>query len=444
MSEVFLAAFRNRLRYQTDRTDARPWLYGIATKVISDQLRRGRRDARLRAALPGPRPAELLTDEIADRLAARQERPRLLRALAQLPAAERELVLLVSWAELTYAPSSGAGRRTSHGWQDWRAGLTSSPRRRLALLAAGAALATAAATAIVVSAPSADRLHQPSQSGPALSARTANGLTASQVLLLAARSARSVPDPTPGPGQYLFFKTTYRGDPYEYNATTETWVSWDGQHGGLSYRAKPRPYRVVLPDCATDPNSSGPLGYQVCPGIKPFATNMPSTSAGMLALIRHWNREWNVYWAQAHHLPGAMAETAVLVENSAGEIGNGMLYPNSVNALLFAAMSRLTGIAVVNHAVTISGQSGIGVATVLPDAPPLTGPAKSIGALVELVFDPTTYQFLGVDDYNLSGQFRDRPGLLGSGFFGTIARTFSGKSYTDFAVVSKVGQLPPG
>ena len=39
MSEVFLAAFRNRGRYQPGRSDARPWLYGIATKVISQQLR---------------------------------------------------------------------------------------------------------------------------------------------------------------------------------------------------------------------------------------------------------------------------------------------------------------------------------------------------------------------------------------------------------------------
>jgi hypothetical protein len=361
----------------------------------------------------------------------------------ELSDADRGAARMRLLAEIAAVPSSGAGRRTSHRWQEiWPARLASSPRRRLAFVAAGAALATAAATAIVISAPSADRLHQSSQSGPALSARTANGLTASQVLLLAARSARSLPDPTPGPGQYLFFKTTYRGDPYEYNATTETWVSWDGQHSGLVYRAKPRPYRVVLPNCITDPNPTGPV--ESCPGLRPFATNMPSTSAGMLALIRHWNRVWYVYWAQAHHLPGAMAETAVLVENSAEEIGNGEFYPNSVNALLFAAMSRLTGIAVVNHAVTISGQRGVGVATVLPDAPPLSGPSKSIGALVELVFDPTTYQFLGVDNYNLSGQFRDRPGLLGSGFFGTIARTFSGKSYTDLAVVSKIGQLPPG
>lgn len=33
VSEVFLVAFRNRTRYRTDRADARPWLYGIATRM---------------------------------------------------------------------------------------------------------------------------------------------------------------------------------------------------------------------------------------------------------------------------------------------------------------------------------------------------------------------------------------------------------------------------
>jgi RNA polymerase sigma factor (sigma-70 family) len=103
LSDVFLVAFRNRVRYQPERADARPWLYGIATRVISDHLRTGRRDALLRAALPGPRPAELPTEEISDRLAAREQRPQLVRALHRLSESDRELVLLIAWADLSYA-----------------------------------------------------------------------------------------------------------------------------------------------------------------------------------------------------------------------------------------------------------------------------------------------------------------------------------------------------
>ena len=108
LSEVFLAAFRSRLRYRPERADARPWLYGIASNVISDHLRAIRRDARLRAALPEPRPFELHADEISDRLAAREQAPRLMDALHQLPAADRELVLLIAWAELSYSEAAEA------------------------------------------------------------------------------------------------------------------------------------------------------------------------------------------------------------------------------------------------------------------------------------------------------------------------------------------------
>ena len=57
-SEVFLAAFRNRGRYQPSRPDARPWLYGIATKVVGQQLRAEGRQAHLLAAVPAAPPAE--------------------------------------------------------------------------------------------------------------------------------------------------------------------------------------------------------------------------------------------------------------------------------------------------------------------------------------------------------------------------------------------------
>jgi RNA polymerase sigma factor (sigma-70 family) len=102
VSDVFLAAFRNRGRYDAGRADARPWLYGIATKVISQHMRAESRRARTLAALPVPLPAVFSVEEISDRITAAQLRPRLLRVLAGLSVADRELVLLVAWAELSY------------------------------------------------------------------------------------------------------------------------------------------------------------------------------------------------------------------------------------------------------------------------------------------------------------------------------------------------------
>lgn len=38
-AETFLIAFRTRVRYDTDRPNARPWLYGIAGNLIGKQRR---------------------------------------------------------------------------------------------------------------------------------------------------------------------------------------------------------------------------------------------------------------------------------------------------------------------------------------------------------------------------------------------------------------------
>lgn len=108
VSEVFLAAFRNRAGYDVSRPDARPWLYGISAKMISQQLRTDGRRLRALAATPVPRPAELPEDDITDRVTAAQLRPRLLRALDQLSPADRELVLLVAWAGLSYEQAAQA------------------------------------------------------------------------------------------------------------------------------------------------------------------------------------------------------------------------------------------------------------------------------------------------------------------------------------------------
>src|SRR5580692_1400948 len=108
VSEVFLAAFRNRGRYQPSRADARPWLYGIATKVISQQLRAEGRRAHLLSAVPVPPPTEFPADDIGDRITAERLRPVLFGVLAELSPADRELVLLVAWAELSYKQAAQA------------------------------------------------------------------------------------------------------------------------------------------------------------------------------------------------------------------------------------------------------------------------------------------------------------------------------------------------
>ncbi|MGW4499222.1 RNA polymerase sigma factor [Micromonospora sp. NPDC004336] len=49
-AETFLVAFRRRERYDTAYPDARPWLYGIATNLVSQHRREEEREYRLRQA----------------------------------------------------------------------------------------------------------------------------------------------------------------------------------------------------------------------------------------------------------------------------------------------------------------------------------------------------------------------------------------------------------
>ena len=101
-ADTFLTAFRKRDRYDLSRDQARPWLYGIATRLIGEYRRTERRHLRILARAPAIDGAEPFEDTTNDRVAAERMRPLLARVLARLPAADRELLLLVAWTDLTY------------------------------------------------------------------------------------------------------------------------------------------------------------------------------------------------------------------------------------------------------------------------------------------------------------------------------------------------------
>lgn len=107
-AETFLAAFRGRGTYDLSRSNARPWLYGIAVRQIGKHARAERR---YRQAL-GRVQAELIAsdfgDRVADQVTAEQLRPRLSAVLSKLSRHDRELLLLVAWTDLTYEESAQA------------------------------------------------------------------------------------------------------------------------------------------------------------------------------------------------------------------------------------------------------------------------------------------------------------------------------------------------
>ncbi|WP_431904911.1 RNA polymerase sigma factor [Nonomuraea sp. bgisy101] len=100
-AEVFLIAFDRRGTYDLSRSDARPWLYGIASNLISRHHRTEIRQYRALARTGAKEAGEDHAERVVDSLDAFATRGRLAAALAELPAGDRDVLLLVAWAELT-------------------------------------------------------------------------------------------------------------------------------------------------------------------------------------------------------------------------------------------------------------------------------------------------------------------------------------------------------
>jgi RNA polymerase sigma-70 factor (ECF subfamily) len=103
--EVFARAFEKRERFDTSRQSARPWLYGIATNVVGDYLRRRDvRNRRSRAVGVGmlerhPNPYDQADGDID----ARRFRPQFDEALSRLRRRDRDTLILYAVEGLTYA-----------------------------------------------------------------------------------------------------------------------------------------------------------------------------------------------------------------------------------------------------------------------------------------------------------------------------------------------------
>jgi RNA polymerase sigma factor (sigma-70 family) len=96
-SQTFVVAFERRSSFRLDASDARPWLLGIATKLLANDRRAEQRLVQTFGQLSGndrhaiiPASPPLESDrDLAD-------------ALARLDPAQRDVLLLHAWGELSY------------------------------------------------------------------------------------------------------------------------------------------------------------------------------------------------------------------------------------------------------------------------------------------------------------------------------------------------------
>lgn len=109
LGEVFRVAFERRSTYDCDRPNARPWLYGIATNLLAHHRRsESRRLQAMGRLLASHAPAEGGEDRLAARMDAETLWPKVACAVAELPDAERDTLVLYVWEELSYEQISAA------------------------------------------------------------------------------------------------------------------------------------------------------------------------------------------------------------------------------------------------------------------------------------------------------------------------------------------------
>jgi RNA polymerase sigma-70 factor, ECF subfamily len=100
-SETFLIAFDRRGRYDVSHASARPWLYGIASNLIARHHRAEMRQYRALARADRGDAVDGHGDRADGRLDAQAQRGRLAAALLAIADRDREVLLLVAWAQLT-------------------------------------------------------------------------------------------------------------------------------------------------------------------------------------------------------------------------------------------------------------------------------------------------------------------------------------------------------
>ncbi|TMR01252.1 RNA polymerase sigma factor [Actinomadura soli] len=103
VGETFLVAFSRRQHYDLSYDDARPWLFGIVTKLIARHRRTEAARYRALERSPAERDVAGPADRVAAEVTAKAAGSLLARALGELARRDRDVLLLVAWGDLTYA-----------------------------------------------------------------------------------------------------------------------------------------------------------------------------------------------------------------------------------------------------------------------------------------------------------------------------------------------------
>ena len=107
-AETFIDAFRRRESFDPARGDVRPWLFGIATRLVAQHRRAEARRYRALARTPAEPDPGGHDDRVAALVSAQARREPLLRALAGLSNEDRDVLLLIALGGLSYEEVAAA------------------------------------------------------------------------------------------------------------------------------------------------------------------------------------------------------------------------------------------------------------------------------------------------------------------------------------------------
>ncbi|GAA1794302.1 CU044_5270 family protein [Actinomadura chokoriensis] len=244
------------------------------------------------------------------------------------------------------------------------------------LLAAGLAGAVAAGVAVAVAVQSPD--------GGSGRMQT---VSAHEVLTKAAADARSRPELSPRPGQYLHVRSAVAWGPGKVGKgrpagkeTRDSWVSVDGSKPGL-LRApcRTRPAKICSTPIPIEDESAAvprPGSYQW------MVRELPG-------LMRDWRTQTGPFTPGTAHTPGAVATPPTTGTPfgewswyGMGEILEGYL-PPGLRAQVFEFLSDVPAVKVDEQATDALGHPAVALSL------------KSEGARLALLFDRSTYRYLG-------------------------------------------------
>lgn len=288
---------------------------------------------------------------------------------------------------------------------------------------AGGATALMAAAALVAA------LTQPGADGegpkPPDSGQTYAAQAPARVLELASARAAVAPMSTPKADQFLFTEwievvQEFHQDGREVVARVgeptlvRQWRSVDGSREGLTQRRAWRGAGAAWRSTPVPPCRTGN-----CPLSTGFAEALPTDGDAMYYYL---HRTSGRYWIVE---PSTIDAHVPALRRAAEVLRLGALSPQ-VQAAVFDAVGRITGVRVRPGAVDVAGRSGTALV--------LDGP----GGRTELVFDASTYQYLGMNQA-LGAAWLPLPKTAGEW---TAADLTVQQAIVRVAVVDRVAELP--